>query len=133
MRHWLALGLALLSLGCFAQADYAREQRWADEITPAILVGDPVQLALPAGRKFLGIYAPNGKGDGLKLIPVSEVAAKDEFLNIKNVTRDDQMAAHRVPWQIMGVPPPNGVNAGDPEQVAKVVVRAANCAPRAVS
>lgn len=61
MRRWLAIGLALVSLGCFAQPDYAREQRWADEITPAILVGDPVQLALPAGRKFLGIYAPNGK------------------------------------------------------------------------
>ena len=42
----------------YAQADYAREKRWADEITPGILVGDPVQLELPAGRKFLGIYAP---------------------------------------------------------------------------
>ena len=41
-----------------AQADYAREKRWADEITPARLVGDAVQLELPQGRKFLGIYAP---------------------------------------------------------------------------
>jgi hypothetical protein len=55
MRAWFAI------LHCFAQADYAREQRWADEITPTILVGDPVQLALPAGRKFLGIYTPNIK------------------------------------------------------------------------
>ena len=61
MRHWLALALALISFSCFAQADYAREQRWADEITPAVLVGDPVQLTLPVGRKFLGIYAPNSK------------------------------------------------------------------------
>ena len=64
MRLFLALLLALASLHSFAQAvqaDYAREQRWADEITPAILVGDPVQLALPEGRKFLGIYAPNNK------------------------------------------------------------------------
>lgn len=61
MRLFVALLLALTSLGSFAQADYAREQRWADEITPAILVGDPVQLALPTGRKFLGIYAPNSK------------------------------------------------------------------------
>lgn len=53
--------LMLISSACFAQADYAREQRWAAEITPAILVGDPVQLALPSGRKFLGIYAPNAK------------------------------------------------------------------------
>ena len=45
----------------FAQPDYAREQRWADEITPAILVGDPVYLTLKSGRKFLAIYAPNSR------------------------------------------------------------------------
>lgn len=61
MRLFFALLLALASIPCHAQADYAREQRWAAEITPAILVGDPVELALPAGRKFLGIYAPNSK------------------------------------------------------------------------
>ncbi len=61
MRALLALLLALASLGCHAQADYAREQRWAAEITPSILVGDPVQLAAPDGRKFLGIYTPNSK------------------------------------------------------------------------
>jgi hypothetical protein len=26
----------------FAQADYAREKRWAEEITPAIVIGDPL-------------------------------------------------------------------------------------------
>jgi dienelactone hydrolase len=41
----------------FAQADYAREKRWADEIVPTLLVGDAVQLELPDGRKFLGLYA----------------------------------------------------------------------------
>jgi len=45
----------------FAQADYAREKRWADEITPAILVGDPVYLTLKSGHKFLALYAPNPK------------------------------------------------------------------------
>ena len=43
----------------FAQADYAREKRWADEVTPAILVGDPVYLAQKNGHKFLAIWAPN--------------------------------------------------------------------------
>jgi len=41
--------------------DYVREKRWADEITPAILVGDPVYLALKSGHKFLAIHAPNTK------------------------------------------------------------------------
>ncbi len=61
MRLPILLLLALASATCLAQADYAREQRWAAEITPSILVGDPVQLALPSGRKFLGIYAPNAE------------------------------------------------------------------------
>jgi len=61
MRLWLALLLALVSSNCFAQADYAREQRWVDEITPAIIVGDTVPLTLKDGRKFLGIHAPNAK------------------------------------------------------------------------
>ncbi|MEA3154582.1 MAG: hypothetical protein QOK44_2171, partial [Betaproteobacteria bacterium] len=53
----LLIVLALAPAIAFAQADYTREQRWADEIVPAILVGDAVQLELPSGRKFLGIYA----------------------------------------------------------------------------
>ncbi len=44
-----------------AQADYAREQRWADEVAPAILVGDAVYLAQKNGHKFLAIWAPNPK------------------------------------------------------------------------
>lgn len=53
---------ALLGLShALAQADYAREKRWADEITPAILVGNPVYLELKSGHKFLAIYAPQPK------------------------------------------------------------------------
>jgi pimeloyl-ACP methyl ester carboxylesterase len=61
--RWAALaGLLLFTpITALAQADYAREQRWAEEIAPAILVGDPVQLALKSGRRFLAIYAPNAK------------------------------------------------------------------------
>jgi alpha-beta hydrolase superfamily lysophospholipase len=43
-----------------AQADYVREQRWAEEITPGIVVGDPVHLEA-AGRRFLAIWTPNAK------------------------------------------------------------------------
>ncbi|ELN93207.1 putative phage portal protein, partial [Salmonella enterica subsp. enterica serovar Enteritidis str. 13183-1] len=52
-----------------------------------------------------------------------EVAAKDEFLNIKNVSRDDMMAAHRVPPQMMGIMPSNVGGFGDVEKAAKVFVR----------
>ncbi|WP_122793634.1 phage portal protein, partial [Burkholderia pseudomallei] len=47
----------------------------------------------PGNFRNVFMYAPGGKKDGIQLIPVSEVAAKDEFFNIKNVTRDDLLAA----------------------------------------
>jgi PBSX family phage portal protein len=74
----------------------------------------------PGNFRNLFMYAPNGKKDGIQLIPVSEVAAKDEFLNIKNVTRDDQLAAHRVPPQLMGIVPTNNSGFGDAEKAARV-------------
>jgi PBSX family phage portal protein len=74
----------------------------------------------PGNFRNLFMYAPNGKKDGIQLIPVAEVAAKDEFLNIKNVTRDDQLAAHRVPPQLMGIVPTNNSGFGDAEKAARV-------------
>lgn len=57
----------------------------------------------PGNFRNLLMYSPGGSKDGIKIIPIAEVAAKDEFLSIKNVSRDDQLAAHRVPPQLMGV------------------------------
>ncbi|MFM2041563.1 MAG: hypothetical protein RLY86_139 [Pseudomonadota bacterium] len=74
----------------------------------------------PGNFRNLFMYAPNGKADGLKLIPVSEVAAKDEFLSIKTVTRDDVLASHRVPPQLLGVVPSNTGGFGDIEKAAGV-------------
>ena len=56
MRAFLALSALLVSAACFAQADYAREQRWADELTPGLVVGDAVYLQQKSGHKFLAIY-----------------------------------------------------------------------------
>lgn len=72
----------------------------------------------PGNFRNLFVYAPNGKKDGLQLIPVSEIAAKDEFLNIKNVTRDDQLAAHRIPPQMLGIIPENAAGFGDVEKAS---------------
>lgn len=63
--------------------------------------------------KNLFVHAPNGKEKGIQIIPLAEVAAKDEFLGIKNVSRDDMLAAHRVPPQLIGVIPVNNGGFGD--------------------
>lgn len=73
--------------------------------------------------KNLFYYSPSGKKDGITLIPIGEAAAKDEFFNIKNVSRDDQLAAHRVPPQLMGVVPANAGGFGDVVNAARVFAR----------
>ena len=62
----LATGwIALFSLAVFAApvADYAREKKWADEVVPGLVVGDPVYLQTPRGHhKFLTLFTPADTG-----------------------------------------------------------------------
>lgn len=74
----------------------------------------------PGNFRNLFMYAPNGKKDGLQVIPISEVTAKDEFFNMKNVTRDDVLAAHRVPPQLLGIVPSNAGGFGSVAQAAPI-------------
>jgi len=69
------------------------------------------------------VHMPNGKPESLKLIPISEVAAKDEFLGVKNTSRDDVLAAHRVPPQILGIVPANAGGFGDIGKATDVFFR----------
>ncbi|HEY0663900.1 MAG TPA: DUF3530 family protein [Thiobacillaceae bacterium] len=54
--------VALLSVAAWAAggaADYAREKKWADEVVPGLVVGDPVYLETPRGHhKFLTLFTP---------------------------------------------------------------------------
>ncbi|ARU31159.1 hypothetical protein CAP31_05325 [Sulfuriferula sp. AH1] len=53
---WL---MALVLMSNFAlAADYAREKKWADEVVPGVVAGDPVYLEQPDGHKFLTLYTP---------------------------------------------------------------------------
>lgn len=74
----------------------------------------------PGNFRNMFMYAPNGKKDGIQLFPIAEVAAKDEFFHIKTLTRDDVLAAHRVPPQLMGIVPTNNAGFGDTEKAAQV-------------
>jgi pimeloyl-ACP methyl ester carboxylesterase len=47
-----------------AAADYAREQRWAAEIVPAILVGDAVYLSTASQPRVLALYTDVAKPTG---------------------------------------------------------------------
>lgn len=53
---WLAPVLLLIVAQLAYGADYVREKKWADEITPGLVVGDPVYLEGRAGHRFLTLY-----------------------------------------------------------------------------
>lgn len=72
-------------------------------------------------RNFF-IYSPTGKPDGVKIIPISEISAKDDFSAVKKVSRDDILAAHRVPPQLLGIIPDNTGGFGKPADAAAVFV-----------
>jgi len=74
----------------------------------------------PGNFRNLFLHSPNGKKDGVQLIPVSEVAAKDEFNSIKSTTRDDMLAALRVPPQLLGIVPQNSGGFGSIRDAAAV-------------
>ncbi|MDD3800167.1 MAG: phage portal protein [Novosphingobium sp.] len=74
----------------------------------------------PGNFKNLFVHAPRGKPDGIQIKHFSEVAAKDDFLNIKNVSRDDVLAAHRTPPQLVGIVPVNNAGFGNITEAAAI-------------
>ncbi|MHA8199228.1 phage portal protein, partial [Klebsiella pneumoniae] len=70
--------------------------------------------------KNLLLHAPGGGKDGVQILPFQQITAKDEFINIKNATRDDILAAHRIPPQLMGAMPEGNGSFGDIEKAARV-------------
>ncbi|HUW28159.1 MAG TPA: alpha/beta fold hydrolase [Sulfuriferula sp.] len=55
MRTLWMIVLLVMTGSAFA-ADYAREKKWADEVVPGVVVGDPVYLEQANGHKFLTLY-----------------------------------------------------------------------------
>ena len=101
----------------YATDDKIDEAGWA-------LVKQELRKAKGGGNfNNLLLRAPNGNPEGVKLIPIAEVGAKDEFLNIKGVSAEDMMAAHRVPPALMGIVPKASGGLGDAITAAKVFAR----------
>jgi alpha/beta superfamily hydrolase len=57
-RRWLLAILLFFAASAIAggSANYAREDRWASEIVPAVVVGEPVYLATPRRPRVLALY-----------------------------------------------------------------------------
>lgn len=58
LRLIVALTLSLMADRLLADPDYAREQRWANEVISGLVVGEAIYLQQPNKHRFLGLYAP---------------------------------------------------------------------------
>ncbi|MBK6744298.1 MAG: DUF3530 family protein [Hydrogenophilales bacterium] len=61
MRALISILSLFICLNALAAADYDREKKWADEILPSVLTGDPVYLEQADGHKFLSLYTQADK------------------------------------------------------------------------
>ncbi|STI14853.1 portal capsid protein Q (GpQ) [Escherichia coli] len=66
--------------------------------------------------KTCSFMRPTGAKRGCKFLPFQQITAKDEFMNVKAASRDDVLAAHRVPPQLMGAMPGEKSAFGDVER-----------------
>ncbi|WP_410000078.1 phage portal protein [Photobacterium sp. TY1-4] len=69
------------------------------------------------------VNIPNGDEKGIQLIPVGDIATKDEFERIKNITAQDILVGHRFPPGKGGMVPQGAANFGDPEKVGREYAR----------
>lgn len=70
--------------------------------------------------RSLYLNIPNGKKDSVQLIPVGDIATKDEFERIKNISRAEILAMWRIQAALAGVMPENSGGFGDIEKIARV-------------
>ena len=56
------MAVCALAAGVVGAQDYEREKRWADEITPGVVVGDLVRIKAASGREFIALHAEGKPG-----------------------------------------------------------------------
>ena len=66
------------------------------------------------------VNIPGGDEKAIQIIPVGDVATKDEFERIKNITREDVIAAWRINPSLAGIMPENAGGFGDIEKIDRV-------------
>ena len=61
----------------------------------------------------LFLHIPNGKEKDIQILPVGDFSTKDELEKIKNISRDDIIAAHRIPPALANIIPSVAGGLGD--------------------
>ncbi|MDV9030502.1 phage portal protein [Pseudomonas sp. RAC1] len=66
------------------------------------------------------VNIPGGHENAIKIIPVGDFQAKDELEKVKNITRNDIIAAWRMNPALAGIIPENSGGFGDIEKIDRV-------------
>lgn len=66
------------------------------------------------------VNIPNGAEKAIQIIPVGDFQAKDELEKVKNITRNDVIAAWRMNPALAGIIPENSAGFGDIEKIDRV-------------
>jgi len=70
--------------------------------------------------KNLYLHLADGQEGSVKIIPVGDFSTKDEMERIKNLSRDDMIAAHRIPPALAAIIPTNNGGFGDITKIDEV-------------
>ncbi|WP_140920178.1 phage portal protein [Limnobaculum xujianqingii] len=119
---------------------YATDPNISDEVETEIK--SKIEASKGVGNfQNLFINIPDGQADGVKIMPVGDITAKDEFSGVKNISAQDVFTAHRFPAGLSGIIPGAGVTMPDPEKtrstyrrdevipVQKMIMNAVNSDP----
>lgn len=80
-----------------------------------IEIAEQIRNAKGVGNfRSMFVNIAGGHPDGLKVIPVGDTGTKDEFANIKNISAQDILTAHRYPPGLGGIIPSNAGGFGNP-------------------
>ncbi|HGE6484084.1 TPA: phage portal protein [Klebsiella variicola] len=101
---------------------YTTDANMTDEIEEEI----EAQLANSKGIgnfSTILVNIPNGDKEGVQFIQMGDIGAKDEFANVKNISAQDVLNAHRFPAGLAGIIPQNTGGLGDPEKTERTYKR----------
>lgn len=66
------------------------------------------------------LHIPGGREKDIQILPVGDFSTRDDLSRIKNLSRDDMIAAHRMPPALSSVIPEGAANFGDITKVDAV-------------
>lgn len=73
--------------------------------------------------RSLFINIPDGKEKSVQILPIGDFSSKDDMINIKNITKDEIIAAWRVPPILANIIPSNTGGLGDVEKYERTYVK----------